>query len=292
MFLSWFPLVLFYIATNSSSKIMQKMIIKNDQVDFIAFSAIFQFFPGLLTLPFIFCEPIRFPDRPMVWGALVASCLGYTFCMVFYYYSMKRIEVSQVETLGTTRSIWGVVLGVFFFGEVLSISKVVGVALIVAAIVVVYSRKSKHLSVGLTKPHFAALLYALIISSNFALDKFALGYFSVTLYQTLIYIIPAGLTLLVFPVSAQKVLPSLRVRKNLWLMVFCFVCQAVSTLALYRAYQVGGELSVVGPISQVTTLVTISFGIIFLQERWNLRRKLVGVFLAFAGILCLRFFVF
>jgi len=75
-------------------------------------------------------------------------------------------------------------------------------------------------------------------------------------------------------------------------MLACFLTQAISLLALYRAYQTSGQLSVVGPIAQTATIVTITVGILMLHEFWNLKRKIIGIGLALIGIIFLRFVSF
>ncbi len=290
MELTWFTLVLIYILLNSTSKILQKQLLNHESVDDTAFSVVFQLMPGLFTLPLLFFEPIRFPSQPIVWVALLASCFGYACCMTLYFYGLKRTEISQVETIGTTRSIWMMLIGVIFFGEIISLSKIIGVCLIIASIAVVYVRRSSLPAMG--KNQAAVLLYAIIISFCYALDKYVLGYFSLALFQVLIFTIPAGLTLALFPGAAKKIIPIFKVKRNYPLMFACFLAQAVSLLALYRAYQTGGQLSVVGPIAQTTTLVTITVGVLMLHEYWNLKRKVIGIGLALTGILFLRFLSF
>jgi len=290
MLINWFPLVLIYILMNATSKILQKSIVSNEKVDDIAFSIIFLFAPGLFSLPLIMVEPIRYPTQPIAWVALIVSCIGYAFCMILYFYSMKRIEISQVETIATTRSIWMMVLGIIAFGEILTLSKMIGICLIIAAIVTVYARKGAL--IGLGKTHFIVLLYAIIISICYALDKFALGYFSLVLFQVLIFMVPACITAIVFPASVKKIIPMFKTKRNTILMLVCFIAQAVSDLALYRAYQIGGQLSIVGPIAQTTTVVTISAGILILREHWNIKKKILGILLALLGVIFLRFLSF
>jgi drug/metabolite transporter (DMT)-like permease len=275
---------------NSTSKILQKVIVSNDEVDDIAFSMVFLFFPGLFTLPLIVFEPIRVPTQPIVWMAFAASCIGYAVCMILYFYSMKRIEISQVETIATTRSIWMMLLGIIAFGEIITLSKIIGICLIIAGIVTVYARKGAF--IGLGKNHFTVLLYAIIISVSYALDKYALGYFSLVLFQVLIFTVPSCMIAIIFPASVKKAIPMFKTKRNVILMMVCFFVQAVSVLALYRAYQIGGQLSTVGPIAQTTTVVTITAGIVILREHWNIKRKIMGILLALLGVIFLRFLTF
>lgn len=290
MLTNWFPLVLIYILMNATSKILTKFIVSDEKVDDIAFSIVFMFACGLFTLPLIGVEPIRFPTQPIAWIAFAASCIGYAFCMTLYFYCVKRVEISQVETIGTSRSIWMMLLGIIAFGEVLTLSKIIGICLIIAAIVTVYARKDAL--IGLGKNHFLVLLYAMVISVCYALDKYALGYFSLVLFQVLIFTIPSFIIGMFFPASVKKIIPMFKTKRNAILMLICFFVQAVSVLSLYRAYQIGGQLSIVGPIAQTTTVVTITAGIVILREYWNIKKKILGIILALLGVIFLRFVSF
>lgn len=290
MTLGWFPLVLIYIITNSISKILQKIAVKKEDIDPKAFTVAFFFFGGLLAVPFILTEPIILPPDYRGWLALTVACFAAALYMSLYYHSLKEIEVSQTETIATTRSIWAMVLGVIFFHETISASKVIGVILIMAAIASIYWYKGEFTS--FKRPHWMVVVYAFMISVGYALDKYSLCFFSLMLYQVLIYTGSGIITLIYFPGTWKKMMPFIKWNSNTPIFTLCFIMQVISSLAIFRAYQVGGALSVVGPMAQTTTLVTIMAGVIFLQERWNLSRKLIGIAIAVAGIAFLRFINF
>lgn len=286
MVLTWFQLVLIFIFANSTSKIIQKTALKDEEVDPTAFSAFFLFVTGLFTVPFLFGEKIVYAAQIRVWLFVILSAVFYTASTLFYYHALKETEISQVETIVTSRSVWMMLLGVIFFHEALTWSKFTGVFLIFAGLAVIYWKGQKF--AGFSRPHLFVFLYTLCISIASALDKFAVGFFSAGLYQVIIYIVPALLTLLFIPGTAAKIRPLIKAGKTTALILFTCILQAAATLSLYRAYQRGGELSVVGPLSQTSTVLTILFGILVLNERWNLRRKLFGVSLAILGVIFIR----
>lgn len=286
MNLNWFHLVLIYVATNTVSKVIQKLALKQEEVDPTALCAYFMFTVGVFTLPFLFFEQIVFSWDIRAWSAILFSSVLYSACMALFFHAMKLLEVSQVETIATTRSIWVMVLGILFFQESFSYSKFTGVFLIFLGLAIVYWDKGKFKS--FEKPHFYTLAYAVMISGAYALDKYALNYFSVGLYQVIIYTIPAFFIIIFMPGTFAKIKPLMKPQKSTYFILLCCCFQMVSTLALYRAYQIGGELSVVGPLTQLTTVFTILTGIIFLKERWNLKKKIWGVSLALLGVLFIK----
>lgn len=283
---NWFYLVLIYIVTNSSSKLIQKHALKDNEINPTAFSAYFLFTVGLLSTPFLLFEKVTYPTEPKVWMAVLLSGVLYTLCMALFFHAMQGTEVSQVETISTTRSIWFMLLGIIFFQETLTLSKFLGVIFIFLGLVVVYRDKGQF--TGIKKPHIYTFIYAILISSSYALDKYALDYFSVALYQIVIYIIPSLLTVLFIPKSISDIKYLIKPRKNNYIIILSFFFQTISTLALYRAYQTGGELSVVGPLAQTTTIVIIVFGMLVLKERWNMKKKVAGIALTVLGVMFIR----
>lgn len=289
MTLGWFHLVLFYIITNAVSKLLQKYSVQDEEVAPTAFSAYFQLVGGFLSIPFLFFEQIEYPKDPMLWLVVLLSSVFYTVCMILFFKALKTTEVSQVEAIATTRTIWLMLLGVIFFGEKLYISQVVGVFLIFFGLVVIYWQRGKEFH--FEKPHVYTLFYAIIISCAYALDKYLLNYFSVVFFQVLIYTIPGLLTTIFLPNTFEKMKVLVKPKRNNYIIIICCFLQMLSTLALYGAYTVG-ELSLVGPLAQTSILVTIIVGLIVLKERWNLRRKIIGVMLAILGIAFIKFVIF
>ena len=290
MSLSWFPLVLIYICTNTVSKIVQKLALKNEEVDSTAFSAVFLFLVGVISAPFLLFEDVVFSLDIRAWAAVLLSSVLYSACMVLFYHALKLIEISQVEIVSTTRSIWSMFLGMIFFQEVLNLSKFIGVFLIFFGIAVIYWEKGQFK--GFTKLHLYTLAYAFLISCAYALDKYALTYFSVVMYQVIIYTIPPIFIVIFLPGTFKKIKPLIKAQKSTYLILLSCCFQMVSTLALYRAYQTGGEFSVVGPLTQLTTVLTIIIGILVLKERWHLKQKIIGISLTILGVVFIKLLQF
>lgn len=290
MNLDWFQLVLIYILTNSASKIIQKQALKDQNIDPAAFSAFFMFLVGVFTIPVLWVDKPSISNSLELWLVVLLSSIFYTACMLLYYHALKGTEVSQVETIATTRSIWFIVIGVFLFKEKVDLSSFVGIALIFGGLVVIYWNRGGLKSFG--KPHLYTLLYALLISGSYALDKYALNSFSVAMYQVVIYIIPAVFTVIFIPKTFEKMKYLLKLQKNTIIILIGVIFQLISTLSLYGAYKNGGELSIVGPLAQTSTMLTILIGIVVLKERWNLKRKMIGILLALLGVIFIKFFNF
>lgn len=288
--LNWFYLILIYISTNATSKILQKYIFNDTELDPAAFSAFFMIIGGLLAVPLLYFEAIEYPQDITIWLILLLASIFYTISMLLFFYALKEIEISQVETIGITRTIWLILLGIIFYQEKLNLNQYFGIFLVFLGLVVIYcDKKTFH---ELKKPHLYALLYAIIISCAYALDKYLLSYFSLILYNVVIYIIPGIFTMIFIPNTFEKMKYFIQKKTNTYICLLSCVFMVISTLALYAAYQSGGELSLVGPLAQTSTIFTILIGLIILKEYWNLKRKIIGITIAVLGIVFVRFIIF
>ena len=62
------------------------------------------------------------------------------------------------------------------------------------------------------------------------------------------------------------------------------ILYAASAITIFSAYQVGRNAAQIAPLNQTSTILTVILAIIFLKERSQLVRKLLGGLLSFIGI--------
>lgn len=287
--MTWFHFALTYVFFNASAKIIQKYSLKNEDINPSAFSGLFFLAVGILTIPFLVFEKIVYSLDPKIWLLVLLSGFLYTICMRIFFMALQNTEVSQVETLATTRTIWLMLLGIIFFKEKIYLSQYIGVFLIFLGLVVIYWQRGEVFS--FQKNHFYILAYSFLVSCAYALDKYLLTHFSVILFQVIIYLVPAFLSYRFMPFTSQDIKSLLIPKKENYIILSSFFLQMISTLALYAAYQIG-ELSLVGPVAQISTIVIIIVGLIVFKERWNLCRKIIGITLTILGIILIRFVTF
>lgn len=70
-------------------------------------------------------------------------------------------------------------------------------------------------------------------------------------------------------------------------IIMIAILYAVSILALNYGYQIGKNSAQIAPLNQTSTLITVLFGIIFLQERTHMFKKIAASILACIGIILL-----
>jgi len=286
--LGWFAFALLSSILVSLVGLLQKIALKDESVDPIAFSIYIQLLVGLFSLPFAIYSIGSLPISGYIWALVLLMALSYAGASLVYYKALKLTELSQVKILSSTRSLW-VLLGSFvFLGELFTTYKVVGIIFVVLGVIVVYWQRSGIKGFGF--PQMLVLLYAGITACSAILDKYLLVYFdSVPTYQVLAFILPAILTVLFFPGSISKIKPLLRLNKNNFFIILSALLLNIATFVFYYALNIGGQISIAGAIWQSSTIFSVLLGIIFLNEKNNLNKKIFGSIIVVLGIILLKY---
>ena len=283
---NWFILCIIFIIATSSAKLIQKVALRNSDIYPASFMAYFQLIAGITSIPF---SGFKFEDihaNSSTWIAVLIISLTYAGGGVLYARLLKIEEISQLEILSTTRSIWFLVLGIVFYNEAFTVHKFVGIILIVGGLGVIYWRNGGLKAFG--KPQILMMFYAFIMSASTALDKFILNSLSVGVYQVLAYILPAILTMIFIPASIKNMGPLFKLNKSNLQVVASAVLHTIAAFSVFTVYKFGGELSKVGPITQTSTVLTVLLGILLLGERQNALRKIIGAAIVVVGVVFIK----
>ena len=71
------------------------------------------------------------------------------------------------------------------------------------------------------------------------------------------------------------------------MMILAFF-YAISAVTVFEAYQVGRNAAQIAPLNQTTIIVTVVLAVIFLKEKTQFARKILGSLISFVGVLFLR----
>lgn len=285
--LDWFTLALISSILISFTGVFQKVAIKDQNVDPAAFSIYSQLLVGLFAAAFAFKDfgKITFTVNMILGTVLMSFC--YASATLLYYYALKKTELSQVKIISATRSLWVMLGGFMFLGEVITLNKTIGILFIVLGISVVYWHRNGIKGLGI--PHLLMVIYAVITAAAGILDKYLLNFFTnPNTYIIASFIVPSFLTALFMPGSAVKIAPVLKSVKLSFSILAAALTLNLATLCLFTALQNGGEISKAGAIWQASTIFSVLLGITLLKERENALRKIIGVIIVVAGILFIR----
>jgi len=282
--MNWFTLTIISVITLSVATLLQKILIKEDKSDPIAYSIVFQLMCAVLVAIFAINKGFTLPAVKNLAPYFILEAVLYAGSIVFFFKALKTTEVSQVTILSATSAFWAIVGGILFLGESFSLVKVVG-SIIIFGSVVLASGKNFKISFGKSN------IYILVSSFCFGLglvnDRFILQSSDPLSYLAIAFFLPGIFLAIISPRSLQKVKVFFNRRKliNMFLLA---VFYSISALATYLAFKAGGNASQVVPVTKSQIILTVILAAIFLGERDDLLRKLVGAFTVIVGVLMLR----
>ncbi|MCA9495657.1 MAG: EamA family transporter [Nanoarchaeota archaeon] len=283
MAISWLIFSIISAFCESIKSILhRKVMITQDPYAYALFENIFA---AIIFLFFI--NRSFFPNEFIAWFIVLISSLLWLSLSIIAQFSYKYTKVSIQEPLKQTRIIWVFLFGIIFLSEVASLNKFLGTLLIIIGLVYLsYEKKNKFGSLN-NKGVLFTLLTAFLFAIVTIVDKYALNYFNAETYGFLVYLFP-GIALIIINKS-KKNSNILSLIKNFWLIILIV---ALSSFGFYyfklKALELA-DASLVFPIIRSATILTVLGGIIFLNEKENIVKKIISSLIVFVGILLLSF---
>ena len=280
--MSWQILILISIVLFSVGTLLQRILMKGKESDPIAYSIVFQLLTGMIiaSYGFLFAN-MDFPEVVPLTNILLMTLL-WTSANIFSFTAIKYIDVSRYTIVFSSRLFFTVIASSLFLGEFLNTRQWLGAILIFASIYIVTQKRGEKLA--FTKYDAFSILAAMSFGFANTNDRFLLRTFELYPYVAIAFVFPAIFTAIIKP----KHLKHLRVfaeRTILKKMLFLCLFYSVSSLAFFRALQVAPNSSQVVAVNLTTVILTVLLAVIFLRERKNLGRKLLGATISFIGLL-------
>ena len=257
---------------------------KEEGSDPWTYSIVFQFIVGLLVFVygFTFTE-MKLPSdiRPLLLN-LILMILLWSASNIFLYSALKRIEASVFTVIFSTRSFFTTLASSLFLREFLLGRQFAGaIFILMGAVLVTLDKKSKlNFDKGILYAFFAAMFFG-FANTN---DRFLLASFDLFPYVTIAFVLPAIFMVVVKPSSVHKLKAFTKTSLFGKMLLLCLV-YALSSITFFGALQVAPNSSQVATISVSSVVLTVFLSIIFLKERENMGRKILGALAAFVGLL-------
>ena len=145
----------------------------------------------------------------------------------------------------------------------------------------------KKSSWKVNKGHYFALAGAMLFGLAFTNDAYIINYYnSISSYMIIAFGFPGIASLLYKPKAINKVKHFLSL-KTLIKLTITGALYAISAITIFSAYKNGGQASLIAPIQKTSIILTVFIGYLFLNERKNIFKKIVGVSFVFSGALLL-----
>ncbi len=282
--MTWQALIFISVFLGAISTILQRILLREDKSDAVAYSIFFQLLTGILIAVFGLIQgSFTFPDvRPFLLPLALMIVL-YAAGNIFIFKTLNSVEASEATVIFSSRALFTIIASTIFIGEVLNQKQLLGVVLILLSIIIVSFKASKF-SFG--KPEFIALLAAIAFGVATTNDRFLLKNIALYPYVSLAFFAPAILVILLNPKKAKKMAVFFEKKLFLKMLLMC-VAYALTAITFFSALQIAPTSSQVVTINLTGVIVTVLLSIVFLKERGDLGKKLLSALLCFGGLLLL-----
>lgn len=284
--MNWLILVIISTISVSLAAIFQRVLLKEEQSDPIAYGFFFQILVAILIFIYTQCNGIGFVMPPLkaLIPFIISMSVLYALANLTLFKSLQTVEASDVAVITSSKSMCTVIAAALLLGEKVTGKGVFGTLLVILGVIVISWKKKK---LKISKGHLMALLAAIFFGLGFANDMFLLNSFEVSSYMVLAFFLPSIVILMFKPKSVSNLKLFLD-KKRLFKMLLASFYYGVSALTIGMAYQSGGKASQIAPISQSSIVITIILAFIFLRERDNIYKKILGAILVSVGVLFLK----
>lgn len=282
--MNWQILLAISVITYSISVLLQRVLLKNDKSDPVAYSIVFQLLTGILIGIYAIFNGFTTPNLVPLIPNLILMTILYGAGNVFIFSALKMIDASEFTIVFASRALWTIIGAMIFLKESFSAQQALGTILIISSVVLVSWTKQKF---SFSKGFIFSVLAALSFGLAFTNDAFIVNNFDVPSYLTIAFIVPSLAVWAINPKSTVKMKPLFE-RKTLLKLGLLGVFYAVSAITIFLAYQVGKNASQIAPLNQTATIITVVLSVIFLKERTDLLRKLLGAIISFVGVVLVK----
>ena len=242
-------------------------------------AALFQLLAGLLAIPLFLLEPARVNQTQDIWTLLVIVIVLYSFFNVFNFISNKLLDFSITGILSQSTLIITFLGSLMVFGEPATLNKIIAVILILLANISILIKKKSGAKINF-KGIVIRLAASIILGSALIIDAKNSVNFSLPLYAFITYFFPGILTYIFSRANFSDVREHIaRFYKGIFLM------SLMGTLGYYfliKSFQTL-EKSIAAPLNNLSPVIMVCLGIVFLKETdriWVKRFAVIIVFLA------------
>lgn len=236
----------------------------------------------LYTIPFLLWG--SFPKQTIAYfylGIIVAIVFIGNISLIKAY---KTEDISNINILSQISLVISFASGVFLLQESVNVYKVLGLASIIAGVLIIFYEGKK---LRFTSAYLLSLLSGICFGITAYFDKKALGYFDQT-SLLFTYTLCSSILVLFLPKALKDIKPIFV--KYKWKII---LSRLTTFFALYLwVWSIqNGNVSVTSTNYLTSFLLsTVLLGIILLNEKRNVPKKLAGSLLCILGIILLNFF--
>ncbi|NYZ80107.1 DMT family transporter [Candidatus Micrarchaeota archaeon] len=273
----WFFLSLLSALSKSGERFAHRNVMMKG--DSFAYSFVYSMIGALLFLPlalYDFHVPVSFE----AWLLVIFGTVMFTLLTIISFESYKHSELSVREPITSIRLIIVFLMAVVFLSEKITTGKIIGTLIITAAIAAMTFENGRLPGLR-DKGVLLTIISSIMLGIVSVVEKMSLNYFTPIEFGFLMFLLP-GLATVLFLKGKKSDVKALASKNNLKFVLLAGVLCSIGYGARLWAYSIT-DLSLAYPVVSLSTILTPVLGVWLLHERKNIRKKAIGVALAFAG---------
>lgn len=249
------------------------------KVDPVSYAFMFALIASLVLLPF-FLSDFEIPSQPIAWGFLIITGLIWTIVQFFMFRAYQTLEASIAAPISKVKVLIALVLSIILLKETLNFEKVAGTLIIFAGLIFLSHKKGGRAIDFKNKGLYYLLGSVTFVALAIVVQKVGLNYLNIGTYAFSNYLIPMLIFLPFF--LMKKVSIKEKFGNRIWPLALTAILSATYSYLILFALTFA-EASVVIPIAELSSLVAVFGGIIFLKERGHISKKIFSTIIILAG---------
>lgn len=247
------------------------------------FGIVFNILAAIATLPlFLFNAPASKPLSTTIILLTILSALLYGISVRTQFYAIKHTEASLLTIIYRFTTVITVVTAILFLKEPVTTQKLLGIALVITGnILIVY----KNTNLRIDKGFLFAIISAATAGVALTADKFSSAAYSLALYSTMMYILPAFFIAVTPVVPLRKITDAVVHAK--WQVWALAILSVVGYYGLLKAFSLADASKVV-PVTATSSILTVLASTVILHERSHIVRKIIAAAIVVTGVFLLR----
>src|SRR5258708_23260817 len=199
--MTWLTFILISLTVVAVANLVARSIMKNQRVDPLIITILFQVLGSLITFIFVFFKGFVLPPLDKILLNLILTGTLYGLASLFSFKMMYYLEASEATILTSLKVPLTIVSAIFLLKENFSLARALGTLLILVAVVIITNVRKASFNKGTVY----ALLTALCVGLAITNDTFILKHYETYSYNFLAFFLPALFLILIKPSSLIKI---------------------------------------------------------------------------------------
>jgi len=280
--MSWIIYIFLSIILFTTMQLLSRVLSvksKNVRAFTVVFNLISAGFALLIFLASGGIKNFHLPTNYFAYLFLFGGVIAYGLFERLRFKASKLVEASLLSLFSPISLVTAFIISSLIYQENLTLTKIISLVLIFVAIVMVtYNKKVKNLTKEGIK---VAVATSVIVGIAMSFDKAGASNFNSETYSIFLWLLPL-IIIYFFPrVKTKDILDEAKLAN--WKILVLSISNVVAYYLMLKAFTLADATKVI-LISELTMILTVIGGIIFLKERKNVWVKILASLLAFAGV--------